>query len=117
MYLDQSFLAGIGNYLRSEILFVSRVHPARRPMDLGASELERMTRETLRITARSYRTRGITVAPSLERRLRAAAWSFEERRFYVFGREGEHCHECGSKIRRLPVGGRNLFLCTGCQPL
>jgi endonuclease-8 len=27
LFLDQAFLAGIGNYLRSEILFVSRIHP------------------------------------------------------------------------------------------
>lgn len=116
LYLDQTFLAGIGNYLRSEILFVSRVHPARRPTELGANELERLARETLRVTARSYRTRGVTVAPSLEQRLRADGWSFEERRFHVFGREGEPCHECGTSIERQTVSGRNLFLCAGCQP-
>ncbi len=27
LLLDQAFLAGIGNYLRSEILFVARIHP------------------------------------------------------------------------------------------
>jgi len=116
LYLDQAFLAGIGNYLRSEILFVSRVHPARRPTDLNAIEMEKLARETIRITRRSYRTRGVTVAPSLVSRLRADGWSFEARRFYVFGREGEPCHECGGKIKRLTVSGRNLFLCARCQP-
>ena len=116
LYLDQAFLAGIGNYLRSEILFVSGVHPARRPTDLNASELEKLARETVRVTRRSYRTRGVTVAPSLVSRLRADGWSFEARRFYVFGREGEPCHECGGKIKRLTVSGRNLFLCARCQP-
>ena len=117
LYLDQSFLAGIGNYLRSEILFVSQVHPARRPADLDARELQRLARETLRTTRRSYRTSGITIGPSLERRLRADGWSFEGRRFHVFGREGEPCHGCGSPIERLTVSGRNLFLCTQCQPV
>ena len=117
LYLDQSFLAGIGNYLRSEILFVSQVHPARRPADLDARELQRLARETLRTARRSYRTGGITVGPSLERRLCADGWSFEERRFHVFGREGEPCHGCGSAIERLTVSGRNLFLCTQCQPV
>ena len=117
LYLDQSFVAGIGNYLRSEILFLSQVHPARRPTDLGSRELQRLARETLRTARRSYRTGGITVGPSLERRLRADDWSFEDRRFHVFGREGEPCHECGSAIERLAVSGRNLFLCTRCQPV
>ena len=30
LYLDQAFLAGVGNYLRSEILFAARLHPGRR---------------------------------------------------------------------------------------
>lgn len=115
LYLDQAFLAGIGNYLRSEILFVSRIHPARRPRDLNASELDKLARATLRITRRSYRTGGVTVAPATASRLRAEGWSFEKRRFHVFGRQGEPCHECGGEIERLTVSGRNLFLCARCQ--
>ena len=103
LFLDQAFLAGIGNYLRSKILFVSGVHPARRPVDLDARELERLARNTLRIARRSYRTGGLTVPPSLEKVLRDEGRSFEERRFHVFGRDGEHCHDCANKVERLQV--------------
>lgn len=116
LFLDQVFLAGIGNYLRSEILFVSGAHPAQRPADLGARELDRLARNTLRIARRSYRTGGVTVPPSVATVLKGKGWSFEERRFHVFGRDGERCHECGSGVERLQVSGRNLFLCPGCQP-
>jgi endonuclease-8 len=65
---------------------------------------------------RSYRTGGITVPPALERRLKAMNWSYEERRFHVFGRDGGSCHVCGSEVERLTASGRNLFLCPACQP-
>ena len=116
LFLDQAFLAGIGNYLRSEILFVSGIHPARRPADLDAGVREKLARNALRIARRSYRTGGVTVPPSLEKALKARGWSFGKRRFHVFGREGERCHRCGETIERTTVGGRNLFLCPGCQP-
>ena len=116
LYLDQAFLAGIGNYLRSEILFVSGIHPARRPTDLDAREREKLARNTLRIARRSYRTGGVTMPPSLEKPLKTRNWSFGERRFHVFDREGERCHLCGDTIERTTVGGRNLFLCPRCQP-
>lgn len=116
LFLDQAFLAGIGNYLRSEILFASGVHPSQRPVDLGARELGQLARNTLRVARRSYRTGGITVPPSIDKALKQKGWSFEERRFHVFGRDGERCHECGSRVERLQVSGRNLFLCPGCQP-
>jgi endonuclease-8 len=116
LLLDQAFLAGIGNYLRSEILFVSGVHPAQRTSDLVGNELDKLSRNAVRVARRSYRTGGVTVVPSLERTLKARGQSFEERRFYVFGRDGERCHLCGDEIERRTVGGRNLFLCPGCQP-
>lgn len=116
LLLDQAFLAGTGNYLRSEILFVSGIHAARAPEELEAPELRRLADNTLRLARRSYRTRGVTIGPSLERRLRQQGWSFERRRFHVFDREGEPCHDCGGTIERSTVGGRNLFLCPACQP-
>ena len=115
LFIDQSFVAGLGNYLRSEILFVAGIHPSRRPADLEADELGRLAAQTIRVARRSYRTRGVTVVPALERRLRHQGWSFGERRFYVFGRDGLRCHECPSVIERVTVSGRNLFLCPCCQ--
>ena len=64
LYLDQGFLAGNGNYLRSEVLYFSGLHPARRPADLDDAARERLARETLRVARRSYRTAGITNPPS-----------------------------------------------------
>ena len=116
LFLDQAFLAGIGNYLRSEILFVSGVHPARRPSDLAPTELGKLASNAIRVARRSYRTGGLTVLPSLERQLKEKRWPFEKRRFYVFGRDGQPCHVCGDPVERLTVSGRNLFLCAGCQP-
>jgi endonuclease-8 len=116
LFLDQAFLAGIGNYLRSEILFVSGLHPSLRPVDLGRDELGRLCSNTIRIARRSYRSGGVTVPPGLERQLKQAKWSFEERRFHVFGRDGLECHLCGCEIERLTASGRNLFLCPRCQP-
>ena len=117
LFIDQSFIAGLGNYLRSEILFVAGVHPSRRPADLEADELERLASHTISLARRSYRTRGVTVVPALERRLKQQGWSFGERRFSVFGRDGHRCRECNSVVERVTASGRNLFLCPHCQSL
>ncbi len=116
LYLDQAFLAGNGNYLRSEILHVARIHPGERPADLEESRLSRLARQTLAISRRSYRTHGITVVPTLDRSLKADGLDYEQRRFYVFGRAGEPCHSCGTGIRALTVSGRRFYLCPSCQP-
>ena len=115
LYLDQGFLAGNGNYLRSEILWAAGVEPSSRATDLSDSQRVMLARETLRIPKRSYRTRGVTVEPALAKRLKADGLNYEAYRFYVFGREGLPCYRCATLIERRAAGGRNLFVCPTCQ--
>jgi len=116
LYLDQAFLAGNGNYLRSEILHCAGVHPAARPADLAPPTLDRLATETLKLGRRSYRTRGITLTPERAKRLKEQGARREEYRFWVFGREDRPCHRCGTAIVRMAVGSRGLFYCPSCQP-
>ena len=115
LYLDQGFLAGNGNYLRSEILWVAALNPGCKPAVLSDRQIDKLARETLRIVRRSYRTRGVTVAPSLAKSLKLSGLTYGRYRFYVFGREGLACHRCGSIIERHTMGSRNIFVCPGCQ--
>ncbi len=115
LYLDQSFLAGNGNYLRSEILWAAGADPSQKPIDLESKQRARLAIETLRISRRSYRTRGVTVAPSLAKRLKADGLAFGAYRFNVFGREGLPCRRCDTPVRRSVAGSRNLFTCPACQ--
>jgi endonuclease-8 len=116
LYLDQAFLAGNGNYLRSEILWAAGVSPARKPASLAASELETIAKQTLRISRRSYRSRGVTVTPKLAKSLKASGMTYQQYRFYVFGRENLPCHRCDARIERKTMGSRNIFICPLCQP-
>ncbi|MBT8137153.1 MAG: endonuclease VIII [Gammaproteobacteria bacterium] len=114
LYLDQSFLAGNGNYLRSEVLHAARLHPAWQPAGLKAPALQRLARQTLAVARRSYRSGGITIAQSRIRKLRADG--FSPRRFAVFSREDAPCFCCGDDIVRQTFAGRRLYFCPTCQP-
>ena len=115
LYLDQHCLAGIGNYLRSEILWAAGVDPAARPAELDDRLLDRLARETLRISRRSYRSRGVTAPLAAVRQRRQEGLSFEDYRFQVYGRDGLPCYACGEAIVRLNAASRALFVCPRCQ--
>jgi endonuclease-8 len=113
LLLDQAFLAGMGNYLRSEVLFAAKLRPERRPRDLDAGESRALARELLAIPRRSYATRGIEPAQGMrEDYLTDTPEGF---RFLVFDREGLPCPTCGRAIERQEVGTRRLYLCRDCQ--
>ena len=116
LYLDQAFLAGNGNYLRSEILHDAGLHPRSRPAELARGEIGKLARSTLTISRRSYDTAGITLAPRLSAALKSQGLSRGRRRFYVFGREDRPCYHCSDKIERREIGSRRLYFCPNCQP-
>lgn len=116
LYLDQGFVAGIGNYLRSEILFEARVNPFDRPCDLTRGQLGRLARATLDLTRQSLATAGITNKPSRVARARRAGLSRRHYRFAIFDRQGDACFGCKNPVQRLDVSGRRIYMCITCQP-
>lgn len=115
LLLDQSYLAGVGNYLRSEILFYAGIRPDRRMLDLNEQTLERLADAVLEMMWRSVRSGGSTNDPDRVERLKVAGWKRREYRHYVFGRENQACFDCDSPIIKQTVSGRRLYYCPVCQ--
>jgi len=112
---DQSFVAGLGNYLRCEILFATGLSPRCRPGELDNRMTERLAEMILALPRQSYATGGITNQISRARRMMQEGASFEEARFLVFRREGKPCYRCGNAVRRELSGGQPTYLCPRCQ--
>ena len=115
LLLDQSFVAGLGNYLRSEILFLAGTMPQKRPIDCDLSQLERIAQNTVFVTRQSYETKGITNDLNLVAALKEQGLTRSKYRHWVFAREARPCWRCGTPIESMTAGGRRLFYCPHCQ--
>ncbi len=115
LLLDQGFLAGIGNYLRSDILFAARINPDARMKDLTAVQTDALAHHALAMTQQSFATNGITNDLKIAKKLKGRGMKFSQYRHWVFDRAGEPCHVCGTTIARLYLSGRAVFWCMGCQ--
>ena len=113
--LDQGVLAGLGNYLRADILFVTRLSPLLRVGDLSSAQLSNLAKVIHQLTWRSVRHDGVLLPTTDYKKLRAQGESYEAARFYVFDREGLPCRICSTPIVRADVGGRGVFFCPTCQ--
>ncbi|MEM6675869.1 MAG: endonuclease VIII [Planctomycetota bacterium] len=116
LLLDQSFVSGLGNYLRSEILWWAGLHPSWRPKDLDDEAKRDLAHWILDVTRQSYRTKGITACPARAAEQKAAGVPFREYRHSAFARAGRPCPECGRRIDKVEIASRRLYLCTSCQP-
>lgn len=106
LLLDQAFLAGLGNYLRVEILWAVGLLAHHKAQDLTAEQLENLSHALLDIPRHSYNTRGDVD----ENRHHGAIFSFK-----VFHRAGEKCERCGGVIEKTMLSSRPFYWCPGCQ--
>jgi endonuclease-8 len=114
--LDQRALAGIGNVVKSETLFIERVDPFARVGDLDDAALDRLIATARRILVESSaRSRGpervTTVDPVTRRPLAPGP-------LWVYRRAGRPCRRCGTLIRSAAQGTdlpRTTYWCPACQ--
>jgi endonuclease-8 len=111
--MNQTVMAGIGNILKSEILFAARIHPERPAASLSDDEFDRLIATSKDMMRRAYETHSFTQV-FLPPALRQATG----RLGYVYGRSGQVCLRCGGTIAMVREGPmqRMTFFCPACQP-
>lgn len=110
LLLDQRFLAGLGNYLRAEILWQAALAPEHKAADLDDDALERLASALLAVPRLSYATRGTMDEEEGDSGHHGATFQFR-----VFHRAGEPCERCGQMVVRTMLSSRPFYWCPGCQ--
>jgi endonuclease-8 len=112
LLLDQSFVAGVGNKYKAEILFVLGLYPFRRAADLTSAQAKMLLAEIPRTLKYGYAHGGRT--RPLDKGEAANRWDLKH---WVFRRGGRPCWKCGTKIvTDRTSSARVTFFCPSCQP-
>ena len=111
--LDQTIVAGIGNIYADESLYRARINPDRAAGDLSLAELKRLCKEIVCVLSNAIELRG----SSLQNYTDANGVNGNYQLYsLVYGRAGEPCRRCKSKIERIKLSGRATHFCPRCQP-
>jgi DNA-formamidopyrimidine glycosylase len=120
--LDQRVAAGLGNYLKSDILFECRINPWTKIGELTPEQLECLEQTIPDVGQRALRNRGQTVTDDYLKNIQfgegeppRGRW---KDRHWVFRHTNRPCKVCGSPIRQRrqgPGSGRITFFCPVCQ--
>jgi formamidopyrimidine-DNA glycosylase len=112
LLLDQSVLRGVGNIYADESLWSAKIHPARRGARLSKAQAAKLHGALQEILQKAIVMRGSSISDYLDAEGQPGEY---QRRHRAYGREGESCHRCKAKIRRMMVAGRSSFFCPKCQ--
>ena len=113
LLLNQSVLRGVGNIYADESLWRAKIHPARLGSSLSKKQSLTLRRALQQILHRAILMRGSSISDYLDADGEPGDY---QRRHQAYGREGQPCSRCRTKIRRSIVAGRSSFFCPKCQP-
>lgn len=111
--MDSQLVVGVGNIYAAESLFRARIHPETQANALSKAQCQRLV-ETIKQTLEA----ALAAGGSSLRDFFGADGNpgYFQQTYYVYGRTGEPCRECGDLVRCIRLGQRSTFFCEQCQP-
>lgn len=106
LLMDQSVIAGIGNVIRAEALFLTGIHPLRPGRTLTATDVDALWTAAGELMRNAVR-RGRILSLPLPAGVSQHAGRFVYRQ--------ETCRRCGSPVQRTALAGRTSYACARCQ--
>jgi formamidopyrimidine-DNA glycosylase len=111
--LDQSRMAGIGNFYVHDILFMARLHPLCVVNTLCDTEIDGLVRAIHQRLQTSIDKGGAWYEMDLHGR--NGGFTMDD--LLVGYREEQPCPVCGATIIKIKTGSTSSFVCPACQPL
>lgn len=112
LLLNQRFLRGMGNIYTDEALFEARIHPRAIASRLSRARATELHRAIVEILTAAIRSKGSSISDYVDAAGEKGSFQLLHQ---VYGRAGEPCPTCGTKIRRIVVGQRGTHYCPKCQ--
>ncbi len=110
--LDQSVIAGLGNIYADEVLYKSRLNPFMKAKDLNLKQASKIVINSRDILDQAILNKGSTIIsyhPGLNQNGNMQNF------LKVYGKKGEKCPICHSKLEKRFVNGRGTTYCYRCQ--
>ena len=114
LLLNQRFISGLGNYLRSEILFYSNCMYDDKSSKLNTSQNKLLATNIKDVSMRAYNQKGDTIFYD-DLMLKKLDKTIKNRRFMVFARKGHACYICENIILKDQASSRRIYYCPQCQ--
>ena len=110
--MDSHNVVGVGNIYASESLFLSGINPKRKAGNVSLERYERLANAIKKILKQSIKQGGTTLRDFVNGDGKPG---YFQQQLNVYGRTGQPCKQCNSKIKETKLGQRSSFYCSTCQ--
>jgi formamidopyrimidine-DNA glycosylase len=112
LLLNQSLVAGVGNIYAAEALWLAGIRPTRPGNRISRRRLQRLASAVQEVLAAAIEQGGTTLRDYAS--VDESAGLFKVR-LNVYGRQGQPCPSCGTRLRSTTISNRSTVWCGQCQ--
>ncbi len=112
--LDQNFISGIGNIYASEILYLSRINPAKEGRSINKADCKKIFKNSKLVLQNAIKRGGSSIRDFQDTSGKKGSF---QKNFKVYQREGSKCKriDCKGLIQKKNFSNRSTFFCAFCQ--
>lgn len=111
--LDQGVLAGVGNIYADEALYLAGLRPSTMCTNISLQDAARLSACIVQVLHASISSGGSTRRDFVDGDGKKGSY---QDRHAVYGRGGQTCVRCGTKLRQATIAQRTTVWCPNCQP-
>ena len=110
--VNHKIISGIGNIYASEILFSTNISPMRMGKDVSHEECKKILEQSKIILNKAIKAGGTTLNDYFNAESKPGYFKIQ---LNVYGKDGEKCSSCESKITKITQNNRSTYFCKETQ--
>ncbi|MDX8385468.1 MAG: Fpg/Nei family DNA glycosylase [Gallionella sp.] len=110
--MNNHIVVGVGNIYANEALFRAGIKPQLAAGKLSLPRCEKLVKEIRATLTEAIKQGGSTLRDFVNS---DGNPGYFQQSYWVYGRTGELCRQCGTIIKQIKQGQRSSFYCTTCQ--
>jgi len=110
--MNNHTVVGVGNIYAAESLFLSGINPKRAAKNISLVRYQSLAKNIKSVLSKAIKAGGTTLNDFKNTEGKPGYFKQE---LLVYGREGEPCFICGTKIKNIVLGQRASCYCPHCQ--
>ncbi|QEX45769.1 DNA-formamidopyrimidine glycosylase [Mycoplasmoides gallisepticum] len=110
--LDQSVVAGIGNIYADEILFLSKINPAKKANELTDQQFKEISKNATKVLLKAIELNGTTIFSYQFKENHAGSY---QDYLNVHLQKDKPCKVCGNLVKKTKLNNRGTYYCAKCQ--
>jgi formamidopyrimidine-DNA glycosylase len=110
--MDSKVIVGVGNIYANEALFAAKINPLQKANSISYKNYQLLTKKIKELLRRAIKCGGTSIKDYIDSQGKKGSF---QNKLKVYGRQGQLCVNCKTKLECIRLGQRSTVFCPRCQ--